>query len=134
MRDRLIEVLNNIQTVGTKVTQKKDIYYGKYIDEEDFSNEQVADHILADGWIRPPCKVGDTVYTYDYLDYTYKLRESTVKAIKIQKNTMTNIQEFLIEYFYIENLFVWGGHGIFGDNVFLTREEAEAKPKEGVQG
>lgn len=112
MKDRLIELIENVQCTAR-------IPWG-----DDFRGK-LADHLLANGVILPPCKVGDTVYTYDYLDYTYKLRESTVKAIKIQKNTMTNIQEFLIEYFYIENLFVCGGHGIFGDNVFLAKEEAE---------
>ncbi len=27
----------------------------------------VADRLLDDGWIRPPCKVGDTVYCIDYI-------------------------------------------------------------------
>ena len=43
MRDRLIELIAKVQYMGG--------LEGK-----------LADHILADGWIRPPCKVGDMVY------------------------------------------------------------------------
>ena len=117
-KDRLVELM---QDWGNQNT-------------DSFPFESVADYLLENGVIVPPCKVGDVVYTYDYFDYTYKLRESTVRAIKIQKNEMTNVQEFLIDYFYIENLFSWTNQGMFGKNVFLTKEEAKAKLKEGVKG
>lgn len=34
----------------------------QYITEQDSLVERIADYILSDGWIRPPCKVGDIVY------------------------------------------------------------------------
>ena len=48
MRDRLVELLTKGQPPFNP------LYEGCI--------EKLADYILADGWIRPPCKVGDTVY------------------------------------------------------------------------
>ena len=84
-RDRLIEFLDGIQDFGTKITCKKDKYYGKYIEEEDFSNEQVADYLLANGVIVPPCKVGDTVYQVDNL-----FEEVVVTKLKVVELTIDN--------------------------------------------
>ena len=39
--------------------------------------EFIADYILADGWIRPPCKVGDVVYQTDGV----RIYESTINKI-----------------------------------------------------
>ena len=47
MRDRLVELIKNYPCMSTA--------------EECFMEsiaEDLADHILADGWMRPPCKVG----------------------------------------------------------------------------
>ncbi len=49
MRDRLIE----------KLTETFDEQYEKRML---ITPQHTADSLLADGWIRPPCKVGDTVY------------------------------------------------------------------------
>ena len=58
-RERLIELIVNADTY--------DSYECKLCTKEDTSCTlcnagKLADHILADGWIRPPCMVGDTVY------------------------------------------------------------------------
>lgn len=48
-KDRLVELL-------------KEVYpKTRYIPMEE-CREKIADAILADGWMRPPCKVGDTAY------------------------------------------------------------------------
>lgn len=44
MRDRLIELIESAR------------YWGSG------TSAEIADKILADGWMRPPCKVGDVVY------------------------------------------------------------------------
>ena len=122
-RERLVELLEEADQKVQEYILEND--HMDWIPKPKELAEVRSDYLLANGVIVPPCKVGDVVYTYDYFDYTYKLRESTVRAIKIQKNEMTNVQEFLIEYFYIDNLFSWTNQGMFGKNVFLTKEEAE---------
>jgi hypothetical protein len=47
MRDRLVELI------------KESSYY---LDEQDVLCNRIADHLIANGVIVPPCKVGDTVY------------------------------------------------------------------------
>ena len=131
MRDRLIEVLNNIQTVGTKVTQKKDIYYGKYIDEEDFSNEQVAEYLLANGVIVPPCKVGDKVWLIKSLNWQqteWEIKEGKISIIqqKADKSWKFRVTEnHSVKDYTVEKI---------GKTVFLTREEAEKALAERSKG
>ncbi|MBR3963864.1 MAG: hypothetical protein IKJ80_00465 [Clostridia bacterium] len=48
MRDRLIEKIHDFFGADS-------MYFG-------VDAAALADHLLADGWIRPPCKVGDTVW------------------------------------------------------------------------
>ena len=51
MRDRLIESIDDyISTVEVKD------WYSEELDEG------LADHLLADGWIRPPCKIGQKAW------------------------------------------------------------------------
>lgn len=68
-----------------------------------------ADYILSDGWIRPPCKVGDTVY-FVYCDNIY--------PHKIKHFEMTEYGNFA----FSSLMFTFKQ---FGKDVFLTREEAE---------
>ena len=79
--------------------------------------EKIADLLLADGWIKPPCKVGDKVY-----------------RISTKINTRVKyIQETTISRIAIDNEGIWLfctcnpiAKCVFGKTVFLTREEAEA--------
>lgn len=100
-RDRLIELLN--QTRGT------------YFFAGDDNLNLLADHLLSNGVIVPPCKVGDTVWHKEegYLLDSYK--------IKFIYNDMTasNISRDLL--FSVKDI---------GKTVFLTKEEAEEKLKE----
>ena len=103
-RDRLIELIN-----------------GKSIDT-DVDVEYVADHLLANGVIVPPCKVGDTVW-FD----TYK-KNGTV-SLGIQPHKVDRIDVICVvgEKELIETkLHDW----YFGESVFFTKEEAEEKLKE----
>ena len=87
--------------------------------------EVIADHLLANGVIVPPCKVGDTVYIVD----------GTTDGIVVGK--ITNF-EFNIYTTPREWITVSGNYPFFGDlktknridlligkTVFLSREEAE---------
>lgn len=111
MRDRLIELLESTPT--------------------DFDGNRnvviIAEHLIKNGVIVPPCKVGDTVYyvheTYwdeDYENYitTEKYKQSILQVVdrpNHETNLMLEIKEF--NYTLIDDY-------LKGD-IFLTREEAE---------
>ena len=121
MRDRLVELL-------------KDVKFNPF---DQFNIERnlnrIIDVFLANGVIVLPCKVGDKIYFVDevcdenaneYLD----INVGEVVSFSIQK-------EGLWMYCRYENgLTYW--HLVadeLGKTVFLTREEAEAKLKEGAE-
>lgn len=107
--------------------------------------DELADYLIANGVIVPPCKVGDTVYViatkhpchacYYCTDFCHKdchikdkaklvVKKATVRDLYIGEN----VKEILVEIeqgkdlhsytstYYFDN---------FGKTVFLTREEAE---------
>ena len=111
MRDRLIELIN-----------------GKL--KEEFNNVplrasiNVADHLIANGVIVPPCKVGTTLFFLynspyaDKPDLTPRIYKTTDWYFEVDKagiviNT-SDIHSFNKAYDYV-----------LGKTVFLTREEAE---------
>jgi hypothetical protein len=65
--------------------------------------EWLADYLLANGVIVPPCKVGDTVYQIDGV----RVYESTIKNVIYDTNGVAFDEDAI------------------GKTVFLTREEAE---------
>ena len=87
----------------------------------------LADHLLANGVILPPCKVGDVVY---------KISRNQVKAcevvfIGISKDE--NCSYFNFAENYADGTFYKSysmGFGEIGKTVFLTREEAEKALRE----
>ena len=81
--------------------------------------EILADHILADGWIRLTCKVGDTLWLVP-LNGTIESRE--VKSIDLED--LSYFLEFTNGHCYSD----WKGE--YDKYLFLTKEEAEAKMKE----
>lgn len=103
MRERLIEMIQN--SVGGCARHWAEI---------------IADNLLANGVICPPCKVGDKVFVLSrYYTGDWKIHDCTVNDITIYKNN-TFIRMF-------ENgkiVFVEETTQI-GKTVFLTREEAE---------
>ena len=131
MRDRLIELLQ----IGDE-TRRNPL---RWCDDEIV--ESLADHLLANGVIVPPCKVGDKVWfverRYSYFFKTFRefVNEGYVKAIKVSMKPM----KITIEYPDVDDTkgrckgADYSATSI-GKTVFLTREEAEAKLKEGVQG
>ena len=105
MRDRLIELIDDyIHSVD--ITK----WYSEELDEG------LADHLLANGVIVPPCKVGDTVWFKS--EYTNKILSDNVVNIRIQKSGITVRT--------IANYHLWA------DEVFLSREEAERALKGGA--
>ena len=105
-RDRLIEIL-------------QDTLYEWECDVSIKTLTEITEHLIANGVIAPPCKVGDTVY------YITGIGHNLIKPAKIK--------EIIIDEDGITDLYVQGdGHNFENsfDIFFLTREEAEAKLKE----
>jgi hypothetical protein len=115
MRDKLIELIGDIQDRGTKTEHEE---RSTWIYSP--SNEKLADHILADGWVRFPCKVGDKVYVVD------------VCAKEVIERKIMEIRQTEWGMIYIHSC----GFGYpvisIGKTVFLSREEAE-KALKGVE-
>ena len=117
-RERLVELLQNVPSqydgsrgVGT-----------------------IADYLLANGVIVPPCKVGDTVYIVD--DTTDGIVVGRITHL--EQNIYTTPREWVT----IEGNYPLFGELelknridlLFGKTVFLTREEAEAALAERSKG
>ena len=100
MRDRLIELIQK------EVPRPK--------------ADSLVNTILADGWIRPPYKVGDTVY---YLARNIHTHIEKVKSGKVVRIAITESGIDLFVDNYVAKL-------PYGKRSFLTKEEAEAKLKE----
>lgn len=88
-----------------------------------FVYEGIADHLLDNGVIVPPCKVGDTVYYPWIYDGQCGVAFSEVESIKIYVNRLpiAIVEDWQSDMpmptsFTIED---------FGETIFLTREEAE---------
>ena len=100
-RERLIELLRERQAYGRTGFSSFPI-----------SNEEIADYLLANGVIVPPCKVGDKIYIV--AEITKKIIECTVIGAWICEGNCTIITDCGTIY----NL-------SFEETVFLTKEEAE---------
>lgn len=107
-RERLIELIDNfIHTVNVIE------WYSEEIDE------QLADHLLANGVIVPPCKVGDTVW---FIRNKTEIIATVVEKVILKHGGL-----------YIKlgcNSMYETSSNSIGKTVFLTKEEAEAKLKE----
>ena len=113
MRERLIELLSAADGVGKRVIFDN-ANLKAYIAE-------LADHLLANGVIMPPCKVGDTVYfvIYDSVIDEWHISPEPVVDVTT-KGFYTSGHEGSNEN---GDLWLWED---VGDDIFLTQEEAEA--------
>ena len=98
MRDRLIELISQVQYMGG--------LEGK-----------LADYLLKNGVIVPPCKVGDIVYTIN------RRHPKKWKVHFIGYNSQGEFKMHIATEKFTEMLEVWDY--AIGKTVFLTREEAE---------
>ena len=115
-RDRLIELCN--KKIDTMTFNNSDHWFDFY---ERMS--EIADYLLANGVIVPPCKVGDIVYT---------IFEGDIEALKVTYTKTEESAEFVYRYYDARNKFLnmpFSDRSI-GKTVFLTKEEAEEKLKE----
>ena len=82
--------------------------------------EYVADHLLADGWIRPPCKIGDTVYRLKKRRGIWEILPREVVSIT---HRLDHLHRLVWEIFTTEQ-------DRLGKTVFITKAEAEKALKE----
>ena len=114
MRSRLIELLINTPPTRLKVV-------GRAMGRTFTTASGIADHLLANGVIVLPCKIGDTVYIID--DTGDEGSEPYVLDVKV-------LQIFINENGIALDLKLPLGMrlntwAVIGKNVFLTEEEAE---------
>lgn len=118
-RDRLIELLHKAEDICENTL---DCDSCKYVLSGSCKTVLIADCLLANGVILPPCKVGDVVY-----DVCTIFDESTLKPKTIIK---PRIIDFVSKVgFIIESKGLVISEKEFGNTMFLTREEAEERLK-----
>ena len=130
-RKRLVEL------IGSKICEDYSPTcdeYKPHTCEKCFANNcsigELADHILDDGWMRPPVKLGDVVYALWetptlYTEAKYVLYSAEVKEVSqcernnrvvlIYKLEPTSFRGRIREFFEYD----------FGKTVFTSREDAE---------
>lgn len=123
MRDRLIELIDDyIHTVDVNH------WYSEELDEG------LADHLLDNGVIVPPCKVGDTVYIHWSLTKACAKKVYPVKVYALRWDNKAKDRRICVEGEF--NIDVYGGsytshyRATFywdkvGKTLFLTRGDAE---------
>lgn len=112
-RERLIESLDK---VGRNILD---------FPTDDFISH-LAEYLLADGWIRLPCKVGQTVYdlTFDEVNcYVVTEMNFSYTSDGLECEGVNAIGKYGL-HFGFENI---------GKTVFLSRKDAEAKLKGGAE-
>ena len=107
-RDKLINLITKSNCVDV---------WDHYLDDFKDPNPiaTLADNILADGWIRPPCKVGDIVWDRNGEPH---------KVISIEWYSEK------VMHLHCEHHTFSVGKRSLGKTVFLTREDVEAASKE----
>lgn len=120
MRDRLIEILKCAPLCGRRF----DVQYS------DGTIAHIADHLIANGVILPPCKVGDKVWVINKKD----IYDCSVYGISIDYKSawFTFLCGGVFPEFKEKKIYYLTE---FGQAVFLTREEAEKAlaEKEGIE-
>lgn len=128
MRDRLIELLKGAETkVSEALTRPLALeeWLGIY-----------ADHLIANGVILPPCKVGDTYYTVErYCNTdpfeTEKVRTSTYDCEFWCGRDDCSFREYRIEeHKWNSVILILEKAEYLGKRYFLTKEDAEKALKE----
>ena len=124
-RERLVELIRQ----GEKAFADK--YEGKVMLHIDELYEFIADYLLANGVIVPPCKVGETVFKIVKL---YGDRIPIIVEGEVFEIALTHENGEIKKRFYflekggnkiINRYSLWLDFDDFGKTVFLTKEEAE---------
>lgn len=122
MRDRLIDLLRSIPNMEPQIR-------GRQQGKTAYIAAHIADHLLANGVIVPPCKVGQTVYVPWRYAFQRGIAIVEVKEIKLYDTDPSHCM-FLIDMesdneCFNQSFGGWKTEKSIGNTVFLTREEAE---------
>lgn len=97
--------------------------------------DKFADNILDDGWMRPPVKVGQTVYYVSDSPINLSVQANTIYEAEVVRIVTTHLGTTLVIQIHneygcteIPNIHEWQ------KTVFTSREEALAKLKGGGEG
>lgn len=93
--------------------------------------EVIADYLLANGVIVPPLKMGYRVWI---IDWCYEINCYEVSSVRYREDRSE--KRFSYDALMVDknNADIGFDDSDIGKTVFLTKEEAEAKLKEGEQG
>lgn len=119
MRDKLIELIRESTNYHTEAKERW-ILDGKKTEEPRITGS-IADHLLANGVIVLPCKVGDMVY---YRTFGKKAEGDS----DIQPHEVIDILTYVVTHGRASCSHIPARQ--IGKSVFLTREEAEAALEE----
>lgn len=126
MRERLIELIadarNNYYDFSDEMHEK-----GMPVGES--SEEYIADSLLKNGMIVPPCKVGDILYVIS------QTKDKRILPF-IDKYEVTSIsikKKSIVIYHEMDGYIKIFKQTDFGKTVFLTQNEAEQALKEGAR-
>lgn len=101
---------------------------------ENCRDERLADHLLANGVIVPPCKVGDTLWVQWGKEHGLKEKVFPVEVYALRFDTKKNNMRICVEgvfevtayggkfNHYYNGTFAWNS---IGKTVFLTEKDAE---------
>lgn len=138
MRERLIQLLSQYFDIGDSytynLTRDKAGFAVGTVDLDDFEEyteddvANLADYLLENGVIVPPCKIGDTIFVIETeLRNKNKIR-SYIVARKVTGICGNNLCPLWVTA--LERPYEYRYHPTeFGKTVFLTREAAEAALK-----
>lgn len=118
MRDRLIELLEERRMQASEVLGSMNKGFGAWY----------ADHLLANGVLALPVKIGQTIYRMNIYNDAY--REATVVAIYYAEDKKYHPKPHILVHHGNERGRLRINFSDFGKTVFLTKEEAEKALKE----
>lgn len=125
-RERLVELIANAPKIY--------IPFGSRAQGKTYQTIQnIADHLLANGVIVPPCKVGDTLYYLTTVDTEKELNVNEIFCGTAQGFSFDG-KTIWISASYTNGLFYYHRSNEIGETVFLSREEAEKALAERSRG
>lgn len=114
MRDKLVEILQSKIAPWEYLLCKENI-------------KALADYLIENGVIIPPCNVGDTVYEFFDVRGFYDISEWIVENVVVSVNPLHFGLRCKVKDGKSQK--TWGSDD-FGKTLFFTREQAEQKKQE----
>ena len=131
-KEQLIELLSKPIPMGRRYEDVTDYE----VRLSDAASEILADHLLSNGVIVPPCKVGDSCYPLDASETALTCEETISRITISERNIIIGYYEHWDYSKRCRKTDNWRlplRTRIFGKGVFLTKEEAEKALKEREQ-